>query len=161
MRWIAVGDLDLLECEACDGTWIEADAFERLCASHESQAAVLHVEARPRSAVGPQPTTYRPCMRCGTMMNRMNFGRRSGTVIDICRGHGTFLDRGELHQVVRFIHDGGLDRARRAAIEELREEQRRLQSLQHQAGHSAPAAGGFAWDERWFRDLMRALVEKS
>lgn len=162
MRWITVGGLDLLECEACDGTWIEADAFERLCASHESQAAVLHGDAaRQRSPAGPQPTVYRPCLRCGTMMNRMNFGRRSGTVIDACRGHGTFLDRGELHQVVRFIHDGGLDRARRAEIEELREEQRRLQSLQIQSGHNAPTAGGFAWDEHWFRDFMRALVEKS
>jgi Zn-finger nucleic acid-binding protein len=158
MRWIPVGDLDLLECEACDGTWIEADAFERLCASQVSQAAVLHGDpARRQSAVSLQPTTYRPCLRCGTMMNRLNFGRRSGTVVDVCRGHGTFLDRGELHQVVRFIQDGGLDRARRAEIEELREEQRRLQSVQQ---HTAPAAGGFAWDERWFRDFMRALIEK-
>jgi Zn-finger nucleic acid-binding protein len=158
MRWITVGDLDLLECEGCDGTWIEADAFERLCASQVSQAAVLHGDpARRQSAVSPQPTTYRPCLRCGTMMNRLNFGRRSGTVVDVCRGHGTFLDRGELHQVVRFIQDGGLDRARRAEIEELREEQRRLQSVQQ---HASPAAGGFAWDERWFRDFMRALVEK-
>jgi Zn-finger nucleic acid-binding protein len=161
MRWITVGDLDLLECEACDGTWIEADAFERLCASHLSQAAVLHVDrARDQHVVDQQPMRYRPCLRCGTMMNRMNFGRRSGAVVDVCRGHGTFLDRGELHQVVRFIHDGGLDRARRAEIEDLREEQRRLQSLQIQSGHAA-AAGGFAWDERWFRDFMKALVEKT
>ena len=94
------------------------------------------------------------------MMNRMNFGRRSGTVVDVCRGHGTFLDRGELNQVVRFIHEGGLDRARLAEIEELREEQRRLQSLQHQAGHGAQPANSFAWDEHWFRDFMKALVEK-
>jgi Zn-finger nucleic acid-binding protein len=161
MRWITVGDLDRLECDACDGTWIEADAFERLRASHESQAAVLHGgPAGQRSAVSPQPTTYRPCLRCGTMMNRLNFGRRSGAVIDVCRGHGTFLDRGELHQVVRFIHDGGLDRARRADIEELREEQRRLHAMQHQAGHGAAAAGTFSWDERWFRDFMKALIEK-
>ena len=160
MQWITIGDLDLLECEACDGTWIEATAFERLCASHESRAAILHGSPAPTAAVGAQPTRYRPCMRCGKMMNRMNFGRRSGTVVDVCRGHGTFLDRGELHQVVRFIHDGGLDRARQAEIEELRDEQRRLQSLQLQSGHGSPPAGSFAWDEHWFRDFMKALVEK-
>ena len=93
-------------------------------------------------------------------MNRMNFGRRSGTVVDVCRGHGTFLDRGELHQVVRFVHEGGLERARLAEIEELREEQRRLQSLQQLSGHGAAPAGRFAWDERWFREFMQALVEK-
>ena len=81
MRWITVGDLDLLECEGCDGTWIEADTFERLCASRETQAAVLHGSAaRQPVTTAPQPTRYRPCLRCGTMMNRMNFGRRSGTV---------------------------------------------------------------------------------
>ena len=36
-------------------------------------------------------------------MNRLNFGRLSGTIVDMCNGHGTFLDRGELHQVVKFI----------------------------------------------------------
>ena len=159
MRWITVGDLDLLECTACDGTWVEADTFERLCANRESQAAVLHGNPQQNSAAA-QPTRYRPCLRCGTMMNRMNFGRRSGAVVDVCRGHGTFLDRGELHQVVRFIHDGGLDRARRAEIEELRDEQRRLQSLQQMSGQTTPVAGRFAWDEHWFRELMKALVEK-
>jgi hypothetical protein len=63
-------------------------------------------------------------------MNRMNFGRLSGTVVDVCRGHGTFLDRGELHQVVRFILEGGFDRVRRIEREELIEEQRRLRDLQ-------------------------------
>lgn len=161
MRWITVGDLDLLECEGCDGTWIEADAFERLCASRESQAAVLHGSAaRQPVAKAPQPTRYRPCLRCGTMMNRMNFGRRSGTVVDVCRGHGTFLDRGELHQVIRFVHEGGLERARRAEIEELRDEQRRLESLQQISRNTAPVAGAFAWDEHWFRDFLRALTER-
>jgi hypothetical protein len=28
------------------------------------------------------------------MMNRVNFGRLSGTVVDVCRGHGTYLDAG-------------------------------------------------------------------
>ena len=31
MHWIRVGDVDLLECASCDGTWIEAAAFDRLC----------------------------------------------------------------------------------------------------------------------------------
>jgi Zn-finger nucleic acid-binding protein len=160
MRWITVGDLDLLECEGCDGTWVEADAFERLCANRQSQAAVLHGTLPQPNAVTLQPTRYRPCLRCGTMMNRMNFGRRSGAVVDVCRGHGTFLDRGELHQVVRFIHAGGLDRARQAEIEELRDEQRRLQSLRQVSGQTTAVAGAFAWNEHWFREFMKALVEK-
>jgi Zn-finger nucleic acid-binding protein/predicted RNA-binding Zn-ribbon protein involved in translation (DUF1610 family) len=135
MRWVKVGTTDLLECEACDGTWLEGSAFQRLCADRESQSAMLShgPGAAPDSAPTRQPPQhihYRPCPRCKKLMNRMNFGRLSGTVVDVCRGHGTFLDRGELHQVVRFILDGGFDRVRRIEREELIEEQRRLRELQ-------------------------------
>ena len=67
------------------------------------------------------------------MMNRVNFGKLSGAVIDVCRGHGTFLDAGELHQIVTFIQEGGLDRARAQKIEELREGERRLKDLERKA----------------------------
>jgi hypothetical protein len=63
------------------------------------------------------------------MMNRVNFGRVSGTVIDVCRGHGTFLDSGELHAIAQFITDGGLDRSRQREKEELEEERHRLAQL--------------------------------
>jgi Zn-finger nucleic acid-binding protein len=132
MNWVQIGDTDLLECEACDGTWIEAAEFERLCADRERQAGMLNHEApRPARAAPapPQPIQYRPCPRCNKLMNRLNFGRLSGTVVDVCKGHGTFLDRGELHQVVRFILDGGFDRVRRVEREELIEEQKRLMEL--------------------------------
>jgi Zn-finger nucleic acid-binding protein/predicted RNA-binding Zn-ribbon protein involved in translation (DUF1610 family) len=135
MRWVKVGATDLLECDACDGTWLEASAFERLCADRESQAGMLtHGSAEPKAAASrkaPVDIHYRPCPRCKKLMNRLNFGRLSGTVVDVCKGHGTFLDRGELHQVVRFILEGGLDRVRRIEREELIEEQRRLRELQH------------------------------
>ena len=56
----------------------------------------------------------------------------SGTVIDVCRGHGTFLDSGELHAIVTFITEGGLDRARQREKDDLEEERRRLSSLKTQ-----------------------------
>jgi Zn-finger nucleic acid-binding protein len=135
MRWVKLGTTELLECEACDGTWLDASAFERLCADRERQAGMLKdgpssVAAQISTRNIVQGIHYRPCPRCGKLMNRMNFGRLSGTVVDVCKGHGTFLDRGELHQVVRFILDGGFDRVRRIEREELIEEQRRLQDLQ-------------------------------
>jgi Zn-finger nucleic acid-binding protein len=136
MHWVKVGATDLLECEGCDGTWLEASAFERLCADRESQSGMISreasLDARPEPArvAGPAQIHYRPCPRCKKLMNRINFARLSGTVIDVCKGHGTFLDRGELHQVVRFILDGGLDRLRRVEREELIEEQRRLVEIQ-------------------------------
>ena len=58
-------------------------------------------------------------------MNRVNFARISGVVVDVCKGHGTFLDPGELHAIVSFIHGGGLERARSRQLEDLREQEKR------------------------------------
>ena len=70
------------------------------------------------------------CLRCGKMMNRVNFGRLSGAVVDVCRGHGTYLDAGELHQIVEFIRGGGIERARQRQLEEMRQEKRDLEALE-------------------------------
>lgn len=129
MRRVHTGDTSLLECERCDAVWMEASAFERLCADREAQAAVLHRFAE-RAAVGPGAVRYRKCVQCGKIMNRVNFGRVSGTVVDVCRGHGTFLDAGELHAIVTFIESGGLDRARERQIEDLKEQEQRLRDLE-------------------------------
>lgn len=133
MHWIRVGDVDLLECTQCDGTWIEAAAFERLCAQREQQGAIAQkspASTRAAAVTAAERIRYRPCPQCKKMMNRQNFGRLSGTIVDTCSGHGTFLDRGELHQVVRFILDGGLERTRRAELERIKDEQRRLRELE-------------------------------
>jgi Zn-finger nucleic acid-binding protein len=129
----------LLECGACDGVWIEADVFERLCTDRAAQAAVLH-RFPGSKAVAAERVRYRPCVQCGKMMNRVNFGRISGAVVDVCRGHGTFLDSGELHQIVQFIHAGGLDRARERQIEELKEQERRLHAREMDAARNRGAA---------------------
>ena len=164
---VEIGSTPILECAGCDGVWVDADVFERLCAQRESQTAVLQRLA-PRSAVkGPAPVRYRPCLRCGKMMNRVNFGRLSGAVIDVCRGHGAFLDAGELHQIVTFIQEGGLDRARTQKIEELREGERRLNDLERRAVIDRHASGGTSWtasaqwDGTGLADLIDLITKNS
>ena len=142
LQRIDVGSTPLLECASCDGVWVDADVFERLCAQRESQAAVLQRLSTRTTEKITAAVKYRPCLRCGTMMNRVNFGKLSGAVIDVCRGHGTFLDAGELHQIVAFIQGGGLDRARARSIEDLKEEERRLKDLQRKAMLDRRASGG-------------------
>lgn len=154
MTSVRVGALTLAECHTCWGIWVDADAFDRLCADREAQAAVVHGNAlggaaasNPNGAPGavrPEKITYRPCPRCRKMMNRVNFAKYSGVVLDVCRAHGTFFDRDELHRVVAFIQAGGLDRARERDREALAEEERRLRALQDIHG-AAPIA--FSTDE--------------
>jgi len=39
---------------------------------------------------------------------RLNFGRTSGVVVDMCREHGTWFDSGELPKILAFLKGGGL-----------------------------------------------------
>jgi Zn-finger nucleic acid-binding protein len=170
LQHVSVGQLTMLECGRCDGIWLDAAVFERLCADKESQAAVLHRTGRERtsSADAKGRVKYRPCPRCGKMMNRVNFGKLSGTVVDVCRGHGTFMDAGELHQIVAFIQDGGLERARARQIEEKREEQRKLEAQQRQASRTREShgptlktsVGGSSLDPKLIADLID-LIRRS
>ena len=145
MAALAINDLTLLECPACDGVWVGATEFDRICAEHETQAAVLNGKAPAAPSVRRSQIRYRPCVMCGKMMNRLNFGRLSGIVIDLCRGHGAFLDPGELHAIVSFITAGGLDRARQREKDDLEEERHRLALLKSQveSGTRLPE-----WQER-------------
>ena len=62
------------------------------------------------------------------MMNRQNFGR-SGTIVDACARHRTFLDRAGCIGA-KFILEGGFSRMRQAELERLKEEQQRLRELE-------------------------------
>jgi len=129
MREVQIGETALMECERCRGMWIDAATFEHICADRATQTAVLH----QWSSAPPQPAGeihYRKCVACGKMMNRVNFSRVSGTVVDVCKRHGTFLDAGELHLIVSFIQQGGLERARQQQIEDLKDEEHRLHALE-------------------------------
>jgi Zn-finger nucleic acid-binding protein len=166
LRQVAVGAASMLECSGCDGVWLEADAFERICADREAQAAVLHRWTGSTEAV-VRPVSYRPCVRCGKMMNRMNFGKLSGAIVDVCRGHGTFLDAGELHAVVAFIQQGGLERMRARELDNLKDEQRRLRDAQSDALRAARRTdargnlGAGTWDANNIRELFDWLKPDS
>ena len=154
---IDVGQTSLLECAKCDGGWLDATSFEALCADGEAQAAVLHRYAG-RTDVTRGPVKYRRCLRCGKMMNRVNFGRLSGTVVDVCRGHGTYLDAGELHQIVTFIRGGGMERARQHQLDELRQEQQKLQALETRVrAREAMRSSGSGWNDHSFLHFISML----
>jgi len=79
---------------------------------------------------------YRPCPYCKQSMNRQNFGRRSGVIVDRCRDHGLWFDAGELDAVLRWIKKGGEERAQRREAESAREAARheRVKALAEKLG---------------------------
>lgn len=80
---------------------------------------------------------YKPCPRCGELMNRRLFGKRSGVILDRCRDHGSWIDAGELRQLMEWTRAGGRiyheereageDAARRRVVEELTGDSNRRQ----------------------------------
>ena len=132
MQSVAIGSTTVRECEHCLGLWVDVASFEKICADREQQAAVLGV-------AGPAPTSavhttakvrYAPCPECAQLMNRINFARCSGVIVDICKGHGSWFDRDELSLIVEFIRAGGLEASRAKEKTEIAAERRRLRQEQ-------------------------------
>ena len=73
---------------------------------------------------------YVPCPECGELMNRINFARCSGVIVDVCKRHGTWFQREELRRIVEFIRAGGLDVSRAKEKRELEEKRRQLHKEQ-------------------------------
>jgi Zn-finger nucleic acid-binding protein len=128
MPSLSIGATAVRECEQCFGLWLDVASFEKLCADREQQSIVLGTASRePTHAVGESSKVkYVPCPECLQLMNRINFARCSGVIVDICKGHGTWFDRDELSRIVEFIRGGGLEAARSREKEQIKEERRRL-----------------------------------
>src|SRR6266850_2807501 len=128
MSSVTIGSTAVRECEQCLGLWLDASSFEKLCADREQQSVALGTASRaPTSAVREtSQVSYVPCPECLQLMNRINFARCSGVIVDVCKGHGTWFDRDELSRIVEFIRGGGLEASRAREKEEIKEERRRL-----------------------------------
>ena len=128
MSSLTIGSTAVRECEQCMGLWLNVASFEKLCSDREQQSIVLGAASRaPTHAVGEtSKVKYVPCPECRQLMNRINFARCSGVIVDICKGHGTWFDRDELSRIVEFIRGGGLEASRAREKAEIKEERRRL-----------------------------------
>ena len=56
-----------------------------------------------------RPARYVKCPACQKIMNRVNFGRTSGVIVDVCKPHGVWFERDELRRVLAFTANGGLE----------------------------------------------------
>jgi Zn-finger nucleic acid-binding protein len=131
MHPVAIGTTTVRECDNCFGLWLDVPSFEKICADREQQAAVLGMASpAPQRQVADanNKISYAPCPECSQLMNRVNFARCSGVVVDICKGHGTWFDRDELTRIVEFIRGGGLEAGRAKEKAELIEERRKLEN---------------------------------
>lgn len=66
---------------------------------------------------------YLRCPSCSELMNRQNFGKISGVLVDVCREHGIWFDAGEINAVIAFVEEGGMVKS-----EQVTREQRAIDS---------------------------------
>lgn len=138
---VKVGSVVLDECARCGGLWVDSSSFHRICQETEEQTTVLEGissdSETPPSAVSPR---YWPCPECRRLMNRQNFARVSGIIVDVCKGHGVWFNQGELRRIIEFIRDGGMSRARDRERQDLEDERARLRLAARDAQISAARA---------------------
>jgi Zn-finger nucleic acid-binding protein len=111
----SLAGLGVQECGTCDGLWLPAVNFDalvdRVRARRQPEASEGLHRPDPSPLRGTAAVAYRACPVCGAYMNRKNFARISGVVVDWCRTDGTWLDADELQRIAAFVGDGGLERS--------------------------------------------------
>jgi Zn-finger nucleic acid-binding protein len=159
-----IAETSLRSCPKCDGLWLGAATFETICADRERQGAVLGFLDK-RTLKGPALTkiNYVPCPDCGQLMNRNNFAKASGVIVDICKQHGLWFDADELPAIIGFIQKGGMELARQREKNEIEEERSRLKEERRKLGiqNEAFRIGGM-WDDNeqhGIRTFVKSLFE--
>jgi Zn-finger nucleic acid-binding protein len=121
----ATGDDGRLhECPRCGGVFVPKDVLAELLLRAELSGPFSDPPKRQIPSL--DDVRYVPCPQCHSSMNRMNFGRVSGVIVDVCKPHGTWFDGGELTRVIAFAAGGGLvkTRAREAEDQKLQAKER-------------------------------------
>lgn len=139
MQGMQLGAIRVSECAECGGLWLDPAVLQTLCNDrqrHSDVIATLSARAAPRNVIA-DVVRYAPCPTCAKLMNRTNFAHISGVIIDVCRDHGIWLDRGELEHVIQFVESGGLSKQREREIEQLADETRRLRALEARSGNTS------------------------
>jgi Zn-finger nucleic acid-binding protein len=151
LKKLDIDKISLRECERCDGIWSDAETFEKICLDRDERSAALTFFGdRPTSSPTKVPIRYVACPVCKQLMNRSNFARSSGVIIDLCKEHGVWFDAGELPKIVEFIESGGLARARekeRISLDEerakIRDQRRQLELYEMRSGSYPGRSSGF------------------
>ncbi|MCP5543694.1 MAG: zf-TFIIB domain-containing protein [Akkermansiaceae bacterium] len=97
-------------CGACNGMFFNPGELEALL-DHQTNPLVWldNVQLQQISSdFGFQhEVVYRKCPLCAERMGHVNFGGRSGVVLDRCGTHGVWVEGGELRRLTEWWRAGG------------------------------------------------------
>lgn len=150
------GSFLIERCDTCLGLFFDNGEVESLLdATVKNVYGIDSLQLRAISNAkrhDDYPVSYIKCPVCGRVMNRINFGAKSGVVVDRCKEHGLWLDGGELRQLLEWTKAGGRILDGEKSEERKREEDARLRDQRAEQGMPVtPATEGES-------DLFDALL---
>ncbi len=98
-------------CDRCMGLFFDPGELDALM--NESVTNVFHIDYKGLDKIIKDHSSqygrvrYMKCPVCTTIMNRVNFGKKSGVIIGRCKGHGIWLDGGQLKRLMEWRKAGG------------------------------------------------------
>ncbi|MEM9056247.1 MAG: zf-TFIIB domain-containing protein [Pseudomonadota bacterium] len=145
-----VGGALLDQCPKCGGLWLDHAVFERLLDDAEQRQRVSTAvggAAPPKQHFNSREVVYLKCPECEVLMNRKNFSRYSGVIVDICSAHGVWFDYQELANIITWVRDGGLQSARKRDADKARTQRRNaptptVDMLTHDVTHRSAGSIG-------------------
>lgn len=139
---IKLNDRFLIDrCEQCLGTFFDPGELEALLEAHVSNVFGINREGldaiNEKRDPNRYPIAYIKCPVCSQLMHRVNFGAKSGVIVDRCKEHGVWLDGGELRQLFEWMKLGGqllererLERQQQEAELRQKEERQKLKGYE-------------------------------
>ncbi len=134
------------QCDSCYGLFFDPGELEYLVS--QSVDLVFDINHQKLDEISSNRiqdygVKYIKCPVCSKHMNRINFGARSGVIVDKCKEHGIWLDGGELKQIMEWTKAGGklFDDKKQEEIKKI-EEFRQKQIAREQAIDAAKAEQG-------------------
>ncbi|MEW6364005.1 MAG: zf-TFIIB domain-containing protein [Acidobacteriota bacterium] len=123
-----IGAFTVEECPACGGMWIAQETFERIVNQQVEQREEKEYAHTVKVFGELSEVQYVKCPECMRHMNRHNFARASGVIIDECRQCGIWLDHDELEKIAAYVATGGLRRTKQIELRDMEEKAQRLRA---------------------------------
>jgi Zn-finger nucleic acid-binding protein len=147
IRLKTIEPLSIERCHTCFGLFFDKGEIELILQSSVSNVFAInltHIDNINKDRYHKQQKIrYLKCPDCRRHMNRVNFGQRSGVIIDQCIIHGIWLDSGELTHLLEWKKAGGqlLHQQHTADLEKQQQEQNVLSAFA--TDYSVNTSGGF------------------
>jgi len=97
--------LRIERCGACAGLFFNPGELEVVLDGQTHAVAwfdLLQLKQITEDFERPRGAVYRKCPICDQRMNHLNFGGRSGVVVDHCAAHGLWLEAGHLRRLAEW-----------------------------------------------------------